>query len=209
MDGKVCGNIRQEVSVSLTDLQCYFKKSPPHQLRYDHTTGLDHSCTATNIESSEECNGLRGRPPVPPAPARSNLPKLSAQPMRPTIAMGDGLEAGSSQNPPSAPPPLPFNPPPPETWNPSKPKRQTNQLQYLLKEVLKSVWKHHFAWPFQAPVDAIKLNLPDYYKIIKTPMDMGTIKKRPGEQLLLECPGVYPRLQHNVHKLLHLQQAWG
>ncbi|XP_068177120.1 bromodomain-containing protein 4-like isoform X2 [Antennarius striatus] len=92
--------------------------------------------------------------------------------------MGDGLEAGSSQNPPSAPLPLPFNPPPPETWNPSKPKRQTNQLQYLLKEVLKPLWKHQFAWPFQAPVDVVKLNLPDYYKIIKTPMDMGTIKKR-------------------------------
>ncbi|XP_078146896.1 bromodomain-containing protein 4-like isoform X3 [Centroberyx gerrardi] len=92
--------------------------------------------------------------------------------------MGDGLEAGSSQAPPSAPPPLPFNPPPPETWNPSRPKRQTNQLQYLLKVVLKTLWKHHFAWPFQAPVDAIKLNLPDYYKIIKSPMDMGTIRKR-------------------------------
>uniref|UniRef100_H3CCY0 Bromodomain containing 4 n=1 Tax=Tetraodon nigroviridis TaxID=99883 RepID=H3CCY0_TETNG len=61
---------------------------------------------------------------------------------------------------------------------PLQPKRQTNQLQYLLKEVLKSLWKHHFAWPFQAPVDAVKLNLPDYYKIIKTPMDMGTIKRR-------------------------------
>ncbi len=33
-------------------------------------------------------------------------------------------------------------------------------FQYLLKEVLKSLWKHNFAWPFQAPVDAIKLNLP-------------------------------------------------
>ncbi|KAM3864552.1 bromodomain-containing protein 4-like [Diretmus argenteus] len=92
--------------------------------------------------------------------------------------MGDGLEAGSSQAPPSAPPPLPFNPAPPEIWNPSRPKRQTNQLQYLLKVVLKTLWKHQFAWPFQGPVDAIKLNLPDYYKIIKIPMDMGTIKKR-------------------------------
>lgn len=44
--------------------------------------------------------------------------------------------------------------------------------------VLKTLWKHQFAWPFQQPVDAVKLNLPDYYKIIKTPMDMGTIKKR-------------------------------
>ncbi|TNN25870.1 Bromodomain-containing protein 4 [Liparis tanakae] len=67
--------------------------------------------------------------------------------------MGDGLEAGSSQ-------PLPSAPPPPHIWNPSRPKRQTNQLQFLLREVLKTLWKHHFAWPFQAPVDAIKLGLP-------------------------------------------------
>ncbi|XP_040891694.1 bromodomain-containing protein 4-like [Toxotes jaculatrix] len=93
--------------------------------------------------------------------------------------MGDGLEAGSSQNPPSAPPPLPFNHPTPNIGgNSSRPKRQTNQLQYLLKVVLKTLWKHDFAWPFQAPVDAVKLNLPDYYEIIKNPMDMGTIKKR-------------------------------
>uniref|UniRef100_A0A3B4FLF7 Bromodomain-containing protein 4-like n=1 Tax=Pundamilia nyererei TaxID=303518 RepID=A0A3B4FLF7_9CICH len=70
------------------------------------------------------------------------------------------------------------NPPPPEYINPNRPKRQTNQLQYLLKVVVKTLWKHQFAWPFHAPVDALKLNLPDYYTIIKTPMDMGTIKKR-------------------------------
>lgn len=33
-------------------------------------------------------------------------------------------------------------------------------FQYLLKEVLKPLWKHQFAWPFQAPVDAVKLGLP-------------------------------------------------
>uniref|UniRef100_A0A3B3V0K9 Bromodomain containing 4 n=1 Tax=Poecilia latipinna TaxID=48699 RepID=A0A3B3V0K9_9TELE len=70
------------------------------------------------------------------------------------------------------------NPPPPEFFSPNRPKRQTNQLQYLLKVVVKSLWKHQYAWPFHSPVDAIKLNLPDYYSIIKTPMDMGTIKKR-------------------------------
>lgn len=91
-------------------------------------------------ESREEWNGLKGFPPVPPAPARSNLPKVSAQPLQPTSAMGDGLEAGSSHNPPSAPPPIPFNPPPPETWNPSRPKRQTNQLQVGLCFV------NHLCW---------------------------------------------------------------
>nr|XP_056716942.1 bromodomain-containing protein 3 isoform X2 [Euleptes europaea] len=70
------------------------------------------------------------------------------------------------------------NPPPPEVTNPNKPGRKTNQLQYMQNVVVKTLWKHQFAWPFYQPVDAIKLNLPDYHKIIKNPMDMGTIKKR-------------------------------
>ncbi|XP_045188552.1 bromodomain-containing protein 3-like isoform X3 [Mercenaria mercenaria] len=57
--------------------------------------------------------------------------------------------------------------------------RQTNQLQYLHKVVLmKGVWKHQFAWPFHSPVDPDKLGLPDYFEIIKHPMDLGTIKQR-------------------------------
>ncbi|XP_029776886.1 bromodomain-containing protein 3 [Suricata suricatta] len=74
--------------------------------------------------------------------------------------------------------PGPVNPPPPEVSNPTKPGRKTNQLQYMQNVVVKTLWKHQFAWPFYQPVDAVKLNLPDYHKIIKNPMDMGTIKKR-------------------------------
>ncbi|XP_076308792.1 bromodomain-containing protein 3-like isoform X3 [Tachypleus tridentatus] len=66
----------------------------------------------------------------------------------------------------------PFIPPP------DKAHRNTNQLQFLSKVVMKAVWKHQFAWPFREPVDTIKLNLPDYHKIIPNPMDLGTIKKR-------------------------------
>ncbi|XP_058528912.1 bromodomain-containing protein 3 isoform X2 [Ochotona princeps] len=74
--------------------------------------------------------------------------------------------------------PGPVNPPPPEVSNPGKPGRKTNQLQYMQNVVVRTLWKHQFAWPFYQPVDAIKLNLPDYHKIIRNPMDMGTIKKR-------------------------------
>ncbi|XP_040215975.1 bromodomain testis-specific protein isoform X2 [Rana temporaria] len=70
------------------------------------------------------------------------------------------------------------NPPPPEYINRNKTGRLTNQLQYLEKIVLKGLWKHNFSWPFQQPVDAVKLNLPDYYKIIKNPMDLSTVRKR-------------------------------
>ncbi|KAJ8286818.1 hypothetical protein GJAV_G00043620 [Gymnothorax javanicus] len=76
-----------------------------------------------------------------------------------------------------APPPA-GNPPPPEVTNSNKPGRKTNQLQYMQNVVMKTIWRHQFAWPFYQPVDAVKLNLPDYHKIIKSPMDMGTIKKR-------------------------------
>lgn len=38
--------------------------------------------------------------------------------------------------------------------------RVTNQLQYLLKSVLRVLWRHHYAWPFQKPVDPVALNIP-------------------------------------------------
>ncbi|XP_008940729.1 PREDICTED: bromodomain testis-specific protein-like, partial [Merops nubicus] len=70
------------------------------------------------------------------------------------------------------------NPPPPEYINKKNSGCQTNQLQYLERVVMKAIWRHNFAWPFHQPVDAAALNLPDYYNIIKEPMDLSTIKKR-------------------------------
>ncbi|NXG63501.1 BRDT protein, partial [Hemiprocne comata] len=70
------------------------------------------------------------------------------------------------------------NPPPPEYINHRNSGCQTNQLQYLERVVLKALWRHNFSWPFLQPVDAAALNLPDYYSIIKKPMDLSTIKKR-------------------------------
>ncbi|XP_017289210.1 bromodomain testis-specific protein isoform X2 [Kryptolebias marmoratus] len=70
------------------------------------------------------------------------------------------------------------NPPPPKVVNPKKPGRLTNQLMYLEKVVMKTLWRHKYSWPFQQPVDAVALCLPDYYTIITTPMDLSTIKRR-------------------------------
>ncbi|XP_061216356.1 bromodomain-containing protein 2-like isoform X1 [Neopsephotus bourkii] len=89
----------------------------------------------------------------------------------------EGFESPTMASVPALPSPQ-VNPPPPEVSNPKKPGRVTNQLQYLHKVVMKALWKHQFAWPFRQPVDAVKLGLPDYHKIIKQPMDMGTIKRR-------------------------------
>ncbi|XP_067086414.1 bromodomain testis-specific protein isoform X2 [Osmerus mordax] len=70
------------------------------------------------------------------------------------------------------------NPHQPEFQNPKRHGRLTNQLQYLEKVVVRDLWKHQFSWPFRQPVDAVSLNLPDYYTIIKKPMDLSSIKKR-------------------------------
>lgn len=43
---------------------------------------------------------------------------------------------------------------------PGKPTRHTNQLEFMLKEVLKPAMRHKHAWPFMKPVDAVRLGLP-------------------------------------------------
>ena len=99
-----------------------------------------------------------------------------------TDVKGEG-EAGGG---PKSPPPMVDTPVEPVNGvvqphtvpPPHRPGRNTNQLNYLKNTVMKAVWKHQFGWPFQTPVDANKLNIPDYHKIIKHAMDFGTIKKR-------------------------------
>jgi hypothetical protein len=54
-------------------------------------------------------------------------------------------------------------------------------LSWALKQcqtLLKSLMTHKFGWPFNQPVDPIALNIPDYFDVIKQPMDLGTIKEQ-------------------------------
>ncbi|XP_065877537.1 transcription factor GTE8-like isoform X3 [Euphorbia lathyris] len=48
------------------------------------------------------------------------------------------------------------------------------QCDTLLTRLL----NHQFGWIFKAPVDVVKLNIPDYLTIIKHPMDFGTIRSK-------------------------------
>lgn len=38
--------------------------------------------------------------------------------------------------------------------------------------------KHTSSWIFLEPVDPIKLNIPDYFDIVKEPMDLSTIRTK-------------------------------
>ena len=44
--------------------------------------------------------------------------------------------------------------------------------------ILKGLKRHPQSHPFQLPVDPVALNIPDYFNIIKTPMDLSMITKK-------------------------------
>ncbi|XVF11581.1 hypothetical protein REPUB_Repub08aG0039500 [Reevesia pubescens] len=57
----------------------------------------------------------------------------------------------------------------------------SNPNAYLMKQcetLLNRLMQHNFGWVFKNPVDVVKLNIPDYFTVIKHPMDLGTVKKR-------------------------------
>ena len=52
------------------------------------------------------------------------------------------------------------------------------KLKEKCSEVLKGLQTHQHGWVFNSPVDPVELGLPDYFQIIKKPMDLGTIQKK-------------------------------
>lgn len=53
-----------------------------------------------------------------------------------------------------------------------------NILKQKCGEVLKGLQAHQHAWVFASPVNPEELGLPDYFDIIKKPMDLGTVNKK-------------------------------
>jgi Bromodomain/TAZ zinc finger len=52
------------------------------------------------------------------------------------------------------------------------------KLKAKCLETLKGLQTHHHGWVFNCPVDPVELGLPDYFDVIKQPMDLGSIQKR-------------------------------
>lgn len=44
--------------------------------------------------------------------------------------------------------------------------------------ILKTLMSHQAGWVFNSPVDPVSLNIPDYFSIITSPMDLGTAKSK-------------------------------
>lgn len=58
----------------------------------------------------------------------------------------------------------------------SAPSTASVLLMKQCETLLKQLMSHQHGWVFNEPVDIVKLNIPDYFTIIKHPMDLGTIK---------------------------------
>jgi E1A/CREB-binding protein len=52
------------------------------------------------------------------------------------------------------------------------------KLKTTCLDVLKILQSHQHGWVFNSPVDPVELGLPDYFEVIKKPMDLGTIRKK-------------------------------
>ncbi|XP_060194035.1 transcription factor GTE8-like isoform X2 [Lycium barbarum] len=60
----------------------------------------------------------------------------------------------------------------------SVPSSSNATLMKQCENLLKKLMSHQHAGVFNEPVDIVKLKIPDYFTVIKHPMDLGTIKKR-------------------------------
>ncbi|OIT05967.1 PREDICTED: transcription factor GTE8-like [Nicotiana attenuata] len=60
----------------------------------------------------------------------------------------------------------------------SAPSTSKATLMKQCENLLKKLMSHQHGPVFNEPVDIVKLKIPDYFTVIKHPMDLGTIKKR-------------------------------
>ncbi|KAK7302220.1 hypothetical protein RJT34_13104 [Clitoria ternatea] len=63
----------------------------------------------------------------------------------------------------------------------AKPAAPVTSYATLMKScetLLNRLMTHQFGWVFNTPVDVVKLKIPDYFTVIKHPMDLGTVKSR-------------------------------
>jgi len=60
----------------------------------------------------------------------------------------------------------------------AKAKRLADIVSKQCLASVKHLMSHKWAWPFNEPVDAQRMGLQDYERVVKQPMDLGTIRAR-------------------------------
>ncbi|KAA6395188.1 MAG: hypothetical protein EZS28_009289 [Streblomastix strix] len=60
----------------------------------------------------------------------------------------------------------------------SVPEQRAQERMEAIKQIVYELMANKKAYPFNTPVDIQALNIPDYQRIIKVPMDFGTIQRK-------------------------------
>ena len=56
--------------------------------------------------------------------------------------------------------------------------KMCDSWEKIAKQLMNTLWKVRDAELFHKPVDPVELNIPNYFEIIKKPMDFSTVKKK-------------------------------
>lgn len=75
--------------------------------------------------------------------------------------------------------PLPLEPEAPQSEGPIA--VFTKEQQKFAVSLLRTLKKHRSAPPFLRPVDPVALLIPDYFRVVTHPMDLGTVESKLGQ----------------------------
>ena len=65
--------------------------------------------------------------------------------------------------------------------------KMQDNWEKIAKKLMNTLWKFKESDLFHKPVDPEELNIPDYFNIIKNPMDFSTIKKKLNNFTYTNC----------------------
>lgn len=68
-----------------------------------------------------------------------------------------------------------------------QPIRKTNQLQYVSRKIVGALIQHNESWPFLELITPQRIQLPNYYELVKQPMSLRIVKKRLANNFYLRA----------------------
>jgi bromodomain-containing factor 1 len=133
-----------------------------------------NNCLAKMPASMEQANSLSSAASA--SPRRKSEPvasPMATRPRRETVTT-PGVRRGSNSS-------NVYTPKPPSSASSAKSgKRQAGDITFC-RQVLSELTKkthQNINWAFMQPVDPVALGIPDYFTVIKNPMDLGTIRRK-------------------------------
>jgi bromodomain-containing factor 1 len=172
------------VSISAKAVEDVFEKQlgklPKVRCRAAET---EHSLIRTQIKPPKPAPPPKPAARPPPSPMRDPSPSVKRRPSNALPTIRRTSNGGGDRDKRTIRAPQPYEPDyddGPLSARPRKSGRQTEQMRYC-REVLRELTKkgnEAFTFPFLHPVDWVTLNIPDYPRIVKRPMDLSTVRKK-------------------------------